>query len=136
MHYSSVMAEPGLRAHLPLEVERLFPREKEIATLVYSRGLVTAVDVEQDLSEPICNAAVRSMLNRLVRKGVLSRAKCGRGGAFVYGPGITQAAAREKALRRFADEFFEGSLEGLAKAVARLSATARPADAISLRRTS
>ena len=89
MHYSSVMIEPDRRAHLPLEVERLFPREKEITeTLVYSRGLVTAVDVEQDLSEPICNAAVRSMLNRLVRKGVLSRAKCGRGGAFVYGPGI------------------------------------------------
>ena len=60
------------------------------------------------------------MLNRLVRKGLLTRARCGEHGAFVYGPALTDARARELALRRFAEDFFDGSLEQLAKAVARL----------------
>ena len=122
MHYSQMAA--GTRSigeNLPQEVQRLFPREREIASIVYSQGLATAAQVEQQLSEPICNAAVRSMLNRLVRKGVLTRARCGPAGAFVYGAALTRTAARERALQQFAAEFYDGSLEHLAKAVARLS---------------
>ena len=83
-------------------------------------GIATANDVVEGLSEQLCNAAVRSMLNRLVRKGLLTRAKCGRRGAIVYGPALTDALAREFALKQFAEDFFEGSLEKLAKAVARM----------------
>jgi len=104
----------------PPELLRLFPREREVAMLVYAMGIATANDVVEGLSEQLCNAAVRSMLNRLVRKGLLTRAKCGRRGAFVYGPALTDALARELALKQFAEDFFEGSLEKLAKAVARM----------------
>ena len=118
MYYSDVRADP--HSAFPPEVVRLFPREREVAECIYARGLATANDVQASLSEPLCNAAVRSMLNRLVRKGLLTRARCGEHGAFVYGPALTDARARDLALRRFADDFFDGSLEQLAKAVARL----------------
>lgn len=112
----------SLRDHeadaLPPEVRRLYPREREIAAIVYLRGLATAADIETGLSSPLSNAAVRSMLNRLVAKGILTRLKCGPHRTFVYGPALTSAAARETALRQFAQDFYAGSLASLAEAIA------------------
>jgi predicted transcriptional regulator len=113
---------------LPREVELLYRREREIAAIVYRRGLATAADVQADLSRELSNAAVRSMLNRLVAKAILTRTKYGPYGTLIYGPALTQASARETALRRFADDFFAGSLPSLARAIADLFATERRTD--------
>lgn len=109
----------------PPEIDQLYRREREVALVVYRRGLAAATDVQAGLSTPLSNPAVRSMLNRLVRKGVLTRMKCGPYGTFIYGPAVTAASARETALRQFAEDFYEGSLASLAGAIGDLFANQR-----------
>ena len=115
---SQVVAARGV-GHLP-EIDRLFPLEREIAELVYARGCVTAKEVEAGLSRPLSNPAVRSMLNRLVRKGLLVRHELKPPSAFVYGPAITRAAAEENAIRQCAEDFFGGSIDQVATDLAQL----------------
>ena len=125
MYHSNPAADRARNADLfPTEVLRLYRREREIAIIVYSRGLATAKDVETALSDPIRNASVRSMLQRLVRKGILTGAKCGRRGMFLYAPALTPDSARETALKQFARDFYAGELGSLAKAMTELSAGA------------
>jgi predicted transcriptional regulator len=100
-------------AQMPLH--RLARREREVAEIVFARGEASAVDVGRALSDPISNAAVRSMLTRLEAKGVLSRRKQGK--RFFYAPAGTDPAVRDASLRWLALEHFGGSL-------ARLAATA------------
>ena len=103
----------GLR--LPIEVTRLNRREREIATVVYALHAGTAEDVCFNLSDELNNASVRSMLNRLVEKGILRRTRSGR--AFVYlrkGDAIhanADAAAARKISARIDDIFAEYGLK-------------------------
>jgi predicted transcriptional regulator len=99
---------------LPPEVLSLFPRDQEVAAIVYRNGLATAKDVEAQLSAAITNASVRSILNRLASKGILLQQKCGARGTIVYGPTLTETYARQIALEQFADDFCGGSIESLA----------------------
>jgi BlaI family penicillinase repressor len=110
----------------PREVRRLFRREREIAMIVYDGGLVTANEVGERLPDPLSNPAVRSMLNRLVEKGVLTRQMIRRGRYFLYGPAVTVGSARETVLRQFAVDFYDGSLEALAEAIADMLSCERP----------
>jgi predicted transcriptional regulator len=86
---------------------RLPPREQELATIVYLNTSITATEVEAALSSEITNAAVRSMLTRLVAKGVLRRTK--REGKFFYAPALLLPDVQDRALERVIDEFFGGS---------------------------
>jgi predicted transcriptional regulator len=104
-------------ANLPATIQQLYPREREIATLVYVRGKATAKEVEASLSANLTNGSVRSMLKRLVRKGILSRRRSGRHKEFVYVASITNAKVVENAARQFADDFFGGSLHRSAMAM-------------------
>ncbi len=102
---------------LPPQVRALADREREVATIVYRRGASTAIDVEMRLSPRITNAAVRSMLVRLTKKGILLRERGarGRGQQCVYLPAITIADVKERAIRELASRYFEGSLVTLAR---------------------
>ena len=95
---------------LPEEVRKLFGREQEIALILYTLGSATAKEVEQRLSTPISNAAVRSMLERLVVKQILMRFATGERGPYVYVPAMTKVASAERALKQFATDYFGGSL--------------------------
>lgn len=107
----------GDPSRFPAEVQKLFSREREVATIVYARGFATATDVQERLSTHLTNGAVRSMLQRLVGKGILTRRRRGRHGAYVYLPALTTALVREKALVQLADEYFAGSLHRAALAM-------------------
>jgi predicted transcriptional regulator len=96
------------------QLNRLARREREVAEIVFARGEASAVDVCLALSDPISNAAVRSMLTRLEAKGVLSRRKEGK--RFFYAPAGTDPAVRDASLRWLALEHFGGSLARLAAA--------------------
>lgn len=100
---------------LPREVELLSSREREIATIVYHSRAATANEVCDNLSASLANASVRSMLNRLIAKGILKRTLSGN--AFVYLPALTAGESRALALRRFADDYFAGSLQQAAVAM-------------------
>jgi predicted transcriptional regulator len=61
------------------------------------------------LSAELSNASVRSMLNRLVAKGILKRTLSGN--AFIYLPALTCTDSGALALKRFAEDHFAGSIE-------------------------
>jgi predicted transcriptional regulator len=120
---SSEGDQSGFSEALPSGLELLYPREREIAEIVYRRGVATAADVQIELSEDLSNPAIRSMLNRLVNKNILTRVRCGRHGTYVYSAALTQATAKEMALRQFAKDFYGGSLSALAMAIGDLFAS-------------
>jgi predicted transcriptional regulator len=98
----------------------LFNREREIAAIVYDRGLATAKEVQGSVGSPLSNPAVRSMLTRLVRKGVLVQQRCGGRREFIYAPAVSQSLTMEMAVRDLAADFYGGSSEALSDHVARL----------------
>lgn len=107
------------------QVRRLCGREQEIANIVYARGLVSANDIREALGFAITNPAIRSMLGRLVRKGILTQVRCRQNRPFLYGPGLSQFSAREHEVRQMAADFFDGSLEALASEIAELFSSSR-----------
>ena len=103
-------------------------REREIADIVYAQGEASAAEICRALPDPLSNAAVRSMLTRLEKKGVLRRRK--QGNRHFYAPAATDQAARESALRRVSRDHFGGSL---AETVAQLLEMLRSDEAAALR---
>jgi BlaI family transcriptional regulator, penicillinase repressor len=103
---------------LPAEVLQLLPREREVARIVYESGAATARQVEDSLCVGISNAAVRSMLNRLVAKGILKRTLSYQ--AFVYLPSLTPSESSVRAIEQFAQDYFGGSLIDAAEAMRKL----------------
>jgi predicted transcriptional regulator len=99
---------------LPHEIRCLFRRERQVAAIVYECRLATAKEVEAQLHGMLTNAAVRSMLKRLVGKGILFHYKCRTRGQFIYCPALTESLAREAALEEFAADFCAGSVAWLA----------------------
>ncbi len=95
-----------------MKLSRLPPREREIADIVYARGEASAAEVCRALPDPLSNAAVRSMLGRLERKGVLRRRK--QGNRHYYAPAATDEAACEAALLRVGRDYFGGALGEMA----------------------
>lgn len=102
---------------LPKMVLELPPREREVATVVYTKGQATANQVVARLSQPISNGAVRSMLNRLVGKQILKRDRKVRYGAFTYRPAQKTPVLVEQAFRQVATDYFSGSLHRTAVAI-------------------
>ena len=107
--------DQGNPSYIPPQVEQLSWRERQVAMAVYRFGYATAKDVEAELGGEVSNGAVRSMLVRLVAKGLLTRRRGGRGAGcrdlFIAALSIEHARAR--ALSTLADEFFSGSLSQL-----------------------
>jgi len=98
----------------------LAPREQEVATIVYLNASMTATEVESALSSEISNAAIRSMLNRLVAKGVLRRHKGEGKSYFIYSPAVQLPEIQERVLERVAGDYFGGSLSEVSRCVVRL----------------
>ena len=70
-------------------------------------------DVQQIVAQtrPLAYTTIMTVLDRLVRKGKLSRQKMGR--AFVYRPQTSRDATRKLAVRELLDGYFDGSAEEL-----------------------
>ena len=73
-------------------------------------------------SRPLAYTTIMTVLDRLVRKGMLARRKVGR--AFVYVPQVARDTMRRAAVRELLEAFFEGSQEQLLEF---LRGTATPA---------
>jgi predicted transcriptional regulator len=100
------------QAYIPLQLDRLVGRERQLATMIYRDGGATAKELEARLVPRISNPAVRSMLMRLVRKHVLIRkhGARGRGQEFLYLPAITPEHIQINALRQVSEQYFDGCL--------------------------
>jgi predicted transcriptional regulator len=62
-------------------------------------------------SRPLAYTTIMTVLDRLVRKGMIARRKVGR--AFVYSPRASRDSMRRAAVRELLDGFFDGSQEEL-----------------------
>jgi predicted transcriptional regulator len=104
---------------LPPQVRLLAPREREIAEIIYFEGSSTANDVQSKLSCPISGSAIRSMLRRLVTKGILDQQLAGRGRRqwHVYTPAITSEMVQVAVLEQVIEQYFRGSVCQAAKVV-------------------
>lgn len=116
------------RVDLPPSVQGLARRERELAAAIYTHGPMTAEGLREKLSLEITNAAIRSMLSRLCRKGILKRRAedgkdqaRGQGKAFLYLPLITPDLVRWQAMEQLAKDFFEGSMLDVAQAAIEMS---------------
>lgn len=119
-------AAPLLRRPHGPPLARLGGREREVAEIVYGWGRgITAEEVRVALSDPLTSSAVRSMLKRLVAKGLLRARKTGH--KFLYLPAIADDAARDAAIVRLAQDYFAGSLAEAAMAMLALARRRRPA---------
>ena len=98
----------------PQVVLNLAPAEREVALLVYQLGACTAKQVEERLGKRVTNATVRTMLRRLMKKGILARRSAGQYKTFLYVPAITNEFVRQSAIIHLAEEHFAGSLPRLA----------------------
>jgi predicted transcriptional regulator len=106
----------GSSDHIPPQVQNLAARERELATVIYRHGAMTAKAIEDRLSVHLDNSSVRSMLNRLCRKRILTRRKrvqtsgAGRRIAFLYMPAIAPDDLRKTILSQVARDYFDGSM--------------------------
>jgi predicted transcriptional regulator len=74
---------------------------------------VRAVQQAVAASRALAYTTVMTLLERLARKGVVTRRKVGR--AFVYAPAVSRDAIRRAALKELLDCYFDGSEEQLVR---------------------
>ena len=93
------------------KIARDVPPPLELACLkalwLLREGNVRAVQEVVALSRPLAYTTIMTVLDRLVRKGKLTRRKVGR--SFVYSPEASRDAMRRAALRELLDGYFDGS---------------------------
>ena len=99
-------------------IHKLAPRERQVAEIVHGRGEVSAAEIIRALPDPLSSAAVRSMLSRLIAKGVVRRRRDGK--RFLYLPVRANPAVRDAALRRLSRDYFGGSITDATDAMIRL----------------
>ena len=94
---------------------RAIPPPLELLCLnaLWSRGPGSVKQVRESVapSRPLAYTTVMTVLDRLARRGIVTRHKAGR--AFVYAPAVSRDAMRRLALQEFLDSYFESSPEQL-----------------------
>ena len=89
------------------------PLELSCLTALWSLSEGNVKDVQRIVaqSRPLAYTTIMTVLDRLVRKGKITRRKVGR--AFVYAPQASRDSMRRAAIRELLDGFFDGSEEQL-----------------------
>jgi predicted transcriptional regulator len=94
--------------HDPAELGEL---ERNILTIVWRLGSVTAEQAREELDRPLKDSTVRTVLRRLEEKGYLAHEVENR--TFVYRPAESRQRVAGRAAKRIVDWFCEGSVEAL-----------------------
>jgi BlaI family penicillinase repressor len=89
-----------------INLNSLFPREKQILEIVYQMGEATAKNVQDKLSDGLSNAAVRTMLNNLEQKNLLHHRV--HKGTYIYSPIVPKSRVRKSYMKHILDTFFNG----------------------------
>ena len=101
---------------MPGKTERLTRREREIMNAIFALGnRASADDIRARLTSPPGDSAVRVMLARLEKKGLLKHAQDGV--RYMYSATISPAAAKRNALEQYLHTFFGGSLRKMMTAL-------------------
>lgn len=102
------MTSNGQPDHDPAELGEL---EREILSIVWRLGTVTAEQTREELNRPLKDSTVRTVLRRLEEKGYLVHAQENR--TFFYRPAESRQKVAGRAAQRIVDWFCEGSVEAL-----------------------
>jgi BlaI family penicillinase repressor len=94
--------------HDPAELGEL---ERDILSIVWRTGNVTAEQVRDELNRPLKDSTVRTVLRRLEEKGYLAHKVENR--TFIYHPAESRQLVAGRAVKRIVDWFCEGSVEAL-----------------------
>src|SRR3954466_9854398 len=113
-------------------LEALPRREREIFEIVASAGKATAVEVRGAMSDPPSQSAVRTLLARLEKRGLIRHRLVEQ--SYVYESVTQPAKVRESALRQLVKTFFNGSAASAATALLGLSRDLDPAELEALQR--
>ena len=101
---------------MPGKTERLTRREREIMNAIFALGnRASADEIRARLTSPPGDSAVRVMLARLEKKGLLKHAQ--EGVRYMYSATISPAAAKRNALEQYLHTFFGGSLRKMMTAL-------------------
>lgn len=85
----------------------LSSRERQIMEILFRRGRATVSEIRDDLPDPPTAPAVRTMLSRLEQKGYLTHEQDGPRN--VYAATVSLQRARQSAVQRMMQTFFDGS---------------------------
>ena len=113
-------------------IENLPRREREIFEIVASAGGATAVAVRAAMADPPSHSAVRTLLARLEKRGLLRHRLVDQ--SYVYESVPQPAKVRESALHQLVKTFFNGSAASAATALLGLSRDLDPAELDALQR--
>ena len=94
--------------HDPAELGEL---ERELLSIIWRLGTVTAEQAREELDRPLKDSTVRTVLRRLEEKGYLAHTVENR--TFVYRPAESRQRVAARAAKRIVDWFCEGSVEAL-----------------------
>jgi len=95
-------------SHDPAELGEL---ERDLLSIVWRAGKVTAEQVREELDRPLKDSTIRTVLRRLEEKGYLAHEVDQR--TFVYSPAESRQRVAGRAVKRIVDWFCEGSVEAL-----------------------
>ena len=94
--------------HDPAELGEL---ERELLSIVWRLGTVTAEQAREELARPLKDSTVRTVLRRLEEKGYVAHSVENR--TFLYRPAESRQHVAARAAKRIVDWFCEGSMEAL-----------------------
>ena len=95
--------------------DTLSRRERQILDILYAKGSATAAEVRESLPDPPSYSAVRALLRILEEKGHAVHQS--QGTRYVYLPLVPRESARNSALTRIVQTFFDGSAAQAAAAL-------------------
>jgi BlaI family penicillinase repressor len=102
------MASNTQPAHDPAELGEL---ERDVLSIVWRLGSVTAEQVREELDRPLKDSTVRTVLRRLEEKGYLAHSLDNR--TLHYRPAESRQRVAGRAVKRIVDWFCDGSVEAL-----------------------
>ena len=91
------------------ELPALGELEHEVMRLVWAMGSITAEQARAELTRPLKESTVRTVLRRLESKGYVTHTVEGR--TFHFAPAEARGTVAAKAVQRIVDWFCDGSLE-------------------------
>jgi len=94
---------------LNAELPALGELEHEVMRLVWAMGSITAEQARAELTRPLKESTVRTVLRRLESKGYVTHTVEGR--TFHFAPAEARGTVAAKAVQRIVDWFCDGSLE-------------------------
>lgn len=86
---------------------QLSQRERQIMDIVFQLGEATAIQIQERMTDPPSNSALRTLLRILEEKGHLTHHKEGR--SFVYRPTAEIDRVRQSTLAHLVKTIFRGS---------------------------